>query len=258
VIFDTVDPGGSSSASSEAPAFTAHGAQTLPEEQAAVNDLLKSIREGGAGLVCDKKPSDVIRLYGENVDSLSLYDESRKWKTNRLHQHMQRYQCDGGLLIETGVDFRKLPEEKGLDVLLGDMDCRVTTANNVTEPSGRSQHGGVASILFPRLAGFCLDSGKDPTGLGRYMWTTVGTADRRTCIVTAYRPVKPSRKKRTGQRGWYTVWSQHRRYFHCRGISGSPRQRFASDLVSQLLAWKNSGYEIILFIDLNEHACKGR
>jgi hypothetical protein len=96
VIFDTVDPGGSL-----APAFTAHGAQTLPEEQAAVNDLLKSIREGGAGLVCDKKPSDVIRLYGKNVDSLSLYDESRKWKTNRLHQHMQCYQCDGGLLIET-------------------------------------------------------------------------------------------------------------------------------------------------------------
>jgi hypothetical protein len=104
------------------------------------------------------------------------------------------------MFFKTGTDFRKLPEEMGLDLLLGDSDCRVTRANNVTEPSARTQHGGVASILFPRLAGFCLDRGKDPTGLGRYQWTTVGTADRKTRIITAYRPIKPSRKKRTGDR----------------------------------------------------------
>jgi hypothetical protein len=136
------------------------------------------------------------------------------------------------MFMETGTDFRKLPEEMGLDLLLGDSDCRVTTANNVTEPSARTQHGGVASILFPRLAGFCLDRGKDPTGLGRYQWTTVGTADRKTRIITAYRPIKPSQKKRTGERGWYTVWSQYRRYFRRRGLPGSPRQRFTADLVA--------------------------
>jgi hypothetical protein len=84
-----VDTGGSAPPTSDAPAFTANGVQSLPEEQAAVNDLLRSIREGGAGLVCDRKPSDVIRLYGENTDSLSLYDEKRKWKVSRLRQHMQ-------------------------------------------------------------------------------------------------------------------------------------------------------------------------
>jgi hypothetical protein len=48
-----------------------------------VNDLLRSIREGGAGFVHDSKPSDILLLYGENVNSLSLYDPEKKWKTTR-------------------------------------------------------------------------------------------------------------------------------------------------------------------------------
>jgi hypothetical protein len=178
VLRSTADPNSQPLPRSDEPVFTAAAASALPDEQAAVNDLLRLIREGGAGFVHDSKPSDILQLYGENVNSLSLYDPDEKWKTTRLHRQLQRYQCDGALLLETGTDFRKLPEEKSLDLLLGDSDCRVTTANNVTEPSGRTQHGGVASLLFPRLAGFCIDSGCDPTGLGRYLWTTVGTTDR--------------------------------------------------------------------------------
>jgi hypothetical protein len=40
-------------------------------------------------------------------------------------------------------------------------------------------------------------------------------------------------------------------------LAGSPRQRFTADLVAQLLQWKNNGDEIILFMDLNEHAYSG-
>jgi hypothetical protein len=104
----------------------------------------------------------------------------------------KRFQADAALLLETGTDFRQVPEEKRLGVILGDDDCVVVSANNVTEGSGRSQYGGTAAVNFPRLAGFTLATGKDATGLARWVWTLVGTGERKTRIVTAYRPVKPS------------------------------------------------------------------
>lgn len=48
------------------------------------------------------------------------------------------------------------------------------------------------------------------------------------------------------------MWSQQRRYFRKKGLRGSPRSRFLSDLVDQLLAWRRAGNDIILFGDLNE------
>eukprot|EP00956_Cyclotella_meneghiniana_P041314 scaffold222326_cov36-Cyclotella_meneghiniana.AAC.2 len=48
----------------------------LDEESLAMRDLTKSLIDGSHGYVEDKKPSDVIRLYCEKVDSLSLYNES--------------------------------------------------------------------------------------------------------------------------------------------------------------------------------------
>lgn len=61
-----------------APSFSAAAELRLTEEQRAVEDIAKSIREGSHGYVEDRKPSDVIRLYCENVDSLSLYDDAVK------------------------------------------------------------------------------------------------------------------------------------------------------------------------------------
>jgi hypothetical protein len=116
---------------SDDPVFNARVDARLSEEQLAVNDLLESLRHGGAGYVEDKKPPDIVRLLGENVNSLCLYDESpRESKTSRLRQMSKRFQADAALLLETGADFRQVPEEKRLEVTLGDDDCVVVTANN--------------------------------------------------------------------------------------------------------------------------------
>ena len=142
------------------------GLQTLSEEQRAISDCLTTIREGSSGFVPDKKPLDVVRLFGENVNSLSLYDDNKSWKIKNLRAIASRYQVDGSMLVECGTDFRQVPESKSLSSLLGDTHCKVITANNTTEPSGRSQYGGVASIAYPRLAGFVTESKSDPSGLG--------------------------------------------------------------------------------------------
>lgn len=64
------------------------------------------------------------------------------------------------LLQETGVDFCQLPEELSFPAILGDQDVHVATANNVTEDRACYQAGGVASILYARLAGFLWDGAK--------------------------------------------------------------------------------------------------
>jgi hypothetical protein len=81
VLRSTVTPD-SPPACSDTPVFTAAAAGALPEEQAAINDLLWSIREGGAGFVQDSKPSDIIRLYGENVNGYQLNEEILGKRTN--------------------------------------------------------------------------------------------------------------------------------------------------------------------------------
>eukprot|EP00956_Cyclotella_meneghiniana_P039722 scaffold177943_cov84-Cyclotella_meneghiniana.AAC.1 len=201
----------------------------MASEQVVVDRLVEEMHDGGYGFVEGRKPSDIIRLMGENVNNLSLYDETRAWKIPKIKEINKRYQTDGLLLQECGTDFHQTSAEQALDVLLGDSDCRFVTANNVTEASARTQHGGVAALNFPRLAGFTLETGKDSTGLGRWAYTYVGTSTRKTRIITAYRPVKPSRSQIKG------------------------RQR-----VRQLLLWKNAGDEIILFMDVNDHVYRGR
>lgn len=224
-----------------------------------MDQLVEAIDEGGYGFVPGHKPADVIRLLGNNVNSLSLYDETKAWKVARIKEINKRYKTDGMLMQECGTDFRQLPEEKSIATLLGDNDCRVVTANNVTEACGRSQHGGVAAVNFSRLAGFTMEVGKDPTGLGSYAWTYVGTGARKTRIVTAYRPVRPSKSVRKDwQRGKFTVWAQHRRYLRKRNIRMSPRAHFSMRLVNQLIEWKAAGDEIILFMDVNDNAYTGR
>ena len=133
-------------------------------EQITVNRLVESLYEGGYGFVEARKPPDVVRLMGNNVNNLSLYDETRSWKIGTIREINRRFQVDGMLLQECGTDFRQTPESKSICSLFGDNDCRSAAANNVTEDSGRTQHGGVAAMNFPRLAGFTTETGKDPTG----------------------------------------------------------------------------------------------
>jgi hypothetical protein len=139
----------------------------LSEEQIAVNDALKSYLSGGSGIVDDRKPADVFRIMGENINSICLYDDSRcQEKVTKIRQINQRFQTDMALFNELGVDLRQVPAEKSLDQLLGDHDCQFIGANNFTEPSDRSQFGGVGALAYPWAAGFVLVSGKDPSGLG--------------------------------------------------------------------------------------------
>ena len=73
-----------------------------------VDRLVDEIHEGGYGFVEGRKPADVVRLMGENVNNLSLYDETRGWKIPKIKEINKCYQTDGLLLQECGTDFRQV------------------------------------------------------------------------------------------------------------------------------------------------------
>ena len=251
-------PGGVSAPPSDSDVIFVPGTlKALSEEQAAVNDLLRSVKGKGDGFVEDRKPADAIRLYAENVNSFSLFNKKKKWKLDRVLEINSRYQTDGALFLECGTDFRQVSSDV-LQERIGDQDCISCTANNVTEQCGRSQQGGTAVFAYPRLSGFIMDKDKDSSGLGRWSWFLLGTPERRTRLVSAYCPVRPpSAVLRDKRKGHKTVWSQHVRHFRKTGRSGSPRECFLTDLVDLLLLWRSQGDEIVLFVDTNEHANKG-
>ena len=64
---------------------------TLQSKQTLVNRLVESLYEGGYGFVEARKPSDIVRLTGNNVNNLSLYDESRAWKFDTILEINRRF-----------------------------------------------------------------------------------------------------------------------------------------------------------------------
>jgi hypothetical protein len=98
-------------------------AAAMAAEQVVIDRLVEEMHTGGYGWVEGRKPSDVLRLMGENVNSLSLFDDERAWKVPKLKEINKRYQTDGLIMQETGTNFPLLGSEQALDVLLGDNDC---------------------------------------------------------------------------------------------------------------------------------------
>ena len=92
---------------------------TVQSEQTFVDRLVDSLIEGGYGFVEGKKPADIVRLMGNNINNLSLYDESRSWKVDTICEINSRFQIDGMLLQECGTDFCQTPDAKSIGSLFG-------------------------------------------------------------------------------------------------------------------------------------------
>jgi hypothetical protein len=111
-------------------------------------------------------------------------------------------------------------------------------------------------VAFSQLASYVLSSRVDQTGLGCWSWIQVGTGEHQTQIVSAYQPCHLSGWQLISHndlmKGRGTVDAQHKWYFQKKGNFDKPREIFSSQLITQLMAWRAVGEEIILFIDVNE------
>jgi hypothetical protein len=96
-----------------------------------------------------------------------------------------------------------------------------------------------------------IGQGKDPTGLGRWIWTRYRGRNNTTLkIFSAYRPKPPSE-------GPFTVHAQHRAYFNSSGEDRCPRRAFLEDICKDISIAQNEGDNTIVMLDGNQDMRKG-
>ncbi len=126
-------------------------------------------------------------------------------------------------------------------------------AHNVHENVGQVQQGGTSLILFGHLIEQLNhnESGKDPTGLGRWTVMSLEGDGVRTRIVCGYNPCG-NNELNSGtsyqQQKWFFIMMQ--KDLTC------PRKRYHDDLISQLRKWREEGDRLIVCMDANEHIYK--
>ena len=92
-----------------------------------------------------------------------------------------------------------------------------------------------------------MESGRNPTRLGRWVWTLYrGKGNRRLRVVTAYRPCKKNESSP------YATWTQHRNYFRGKKLEREPRNAILEDLQTKINGWEGAGEHVVLMMDCNE------
>jgi hypothetical protein len=106
------------------------------------------------------------------------------------------------------------------------------------------QYGGVALLSTTQAAHQVSKSGRDPTGLGRWTWTSYqGRSPVSLKVVTAYRPCLSD--------GPLSTYSQHVNFFYDKNDDRCPRQAFLEDLSKDIGQWIQAGEQVIVMLDAN-------
>ena len=95
-------------------------------------------------------------------------------------------------------------------------------------------------------------SGKDPTGLGRWVSIVLKGGDGiKTRLVCGYNPCARSKK------AVRSSYQQHRRYLIKKEKDTTcPRKRFKEGLLSQLTKWRKEEGHLIVCMDVNKDICR--
>ena len=218
--------------------------------------LIADWSKGGYGSIDLKKPEGVIRFIWENFNSLCILTDDRNLsKIRRLDAFRKRYKVDFVAGCETQTNWFEVPDGHGFSELVGlGEDKRCITAHNVHDKT-RCQPGGTLAAVYGRATAFgTVETGKDETGLGRFVWIVFRTEGLTRRIVSAYRPRKPSSIKRRGLDWKGTkVWEQHYNYFRKVGAYNTdPHYNFDKDLLALLSLWRLQGEEVMLMLDAND------
>jgi hypothetical protein len=130
--------------------------------------------------------------------------------------------------------------------------CSVVGHNVHAQKKRKVQEGGTSMLMFGSMIDYydCQQSGRDDTGLGRWVVMTLKGAVT-TRIVCGYNPCGNDRPN-SG-----TVYHQQRHYWVVkRKCLTCPRVKFWEDLLQQLGRWREQGDKLIVCLDANEDIYK--
>ncbi len=181
----------------------------------------------------------VFRLLGGNLNSVSS-KEVRERKIFDIHRLIETWDVQGRGFSEIGIDWRKLPQSKGLASWFQTShdEYQTATARNTNEnvPTSIRQQGGIGLFAGKELRQYIARSSGDFRGLGEWhSWIIQADPSHRTRMVVAYQV------RRSRQQGPRNIYQQHARYMQLAGITGTPRELFSSDFVNAILRWIEHG-----------------
>ena len=160
------------------------------------------------GFAPPKKADGTVRLIYENVDGINtrLCDNEKVERMKGLHNDLE---VDVAAYCEHKINFKHRRNINGFNQLFkgGEAALHSITAHNVHENVGKIQQGGTSLILFGHLTQLLdpNESGKDPTGLGRWSVLTLQGEGVRTRVISGYNPCV--------SKGSSTSYQQQRRFF---------------------------------------------
>ena len=187
----------------------------------------------------------MVRICFSNINNIGQTALSHK--SLDIQDFITRRDIDIFGMTELGVNWKNIPMKDTLWERTSDWfdKRRISYGYNLHDISGRrSQHGGTALLAVNDIVKKINTCGTDTSGLGRWSWILMrGKNWTVTRIISAYCPVRSSKKGASGQR---TVSAQHIAVLH-----EDPIERFFTDLSQAVRQWKDKGENIILGGDWN-------
>ena len=204
------------------------------------------------GITPGKKPEGVTRLIYENLNGLKNRIEGNE-KLDKAKEIINDLEVDIVAYNEHRMNLGYKQNRNGLSQMFNGGECEVRSVagHNVHEKQcGRVQQEGTAMMLYgPLIEQFDFkSSGKDNTGLGRWVYMTLQRGDGIvTRIVCGYNSCN------SGTKATCSSYQQQRRHFITRKRDRtSPRTRFKTDLITQLKEWRRKGNRLIVCMGVNK------
>lgn len=174
--------------------------------------------------------------------------EAAHGKNHDIREFVSKHGFDVVGLTENNLNWQKVPVQNRLhERTRGWFEALHLTTAYYQAFNGISEFlpGGVSLWSMKQAAHRVMESGRDATGLGRWVWTRYRGRGVTLRIVAAYRPV-------LNRSGPMSVWNQHKAYYDEKKIDGCPRDLFTRELVAQVTEWMLTGDQIVLMTDANE------
>ena len=195
----------------------------------------------------ENKYDNELRILHMNINGIPVSKEDEK--NNLIFQALEKSKADIIGMTEINRYWPKMQEkDRWRQRTFGWWETSKTTIgyNAMDSTNSTFQPGGTMVLSINKPAHRVVETGRDETGLGRWVWQKMkGKRNMMLRIISAYRPCIPSTAGPT------TTYSQQQRYMDITKDEREPRQAFLEDLGKAIDKWREDGDQIILMADMN-------
>jgi hypothetical protein len=202
------------------------------------------------GTTNDPIHSNITRLYYKNINGIGTRNLTNGFVN--LYKHQKHTESAISCYTETNVDWnqywiKQTNEDNGRELFhnaLFSYSCHNTPSKKAYKP------GGTMTISSGQLASRHLETGTDPTGMGRFNYQTFnGKNGTKLIFITAYRVCFQAIESAGETTSFYHQWHNMLQSGH---ETPNPRRQVLLDLKELILTRIGQGYDVCISMDANE------